>query len=171
MISTAQTALKNTIAHSATFQAMVGAVDAEAAKAKVFEDALPKPAGDSYTKTEYSNLRPFVIIGFSDDVESFTFVKTAQGGGAAECFRSTGNFRCDFQRNYPEGTNPADAQKGFRDQMSGIIEDMANLAETENMLAIIRFGLMGPFRVAEEQPNNLGDHMWATLSVDYGFQA
>ncbi|RMF87769.1 MAG: hypothetical protein D6741_20110, partial [Planctomycetota bacterium] len=54
------------LAACASFQAWVGAADSTAARASIYFDAIPPPAGSDYTRAELDGYRPWAIISTLD---------------------------------------------------------------------------------------------------------
>ncbi len=167
IIQVAQDLVCSTLSNCPTFQSLVGAVDATEALDKVFQDALPKPVAEAYTKQELINLRPYAIVAYEADIESWSYARIATGGSTDQCWRAQGSLRIEILRSTTSNLTPAQDAKSFREVASSIIQEMAAQYESGGIAADL-YGLQGPYRIADEQLEELGDHSWVIISVQFG---
>ena len=137
-ISLAQEHLRQTLAHSASWQAECNcAGDAAAAAERIYPNGLPKPEnGETHTKQELQSYRPYAIVYTA---EKDGFRKTADAGGTHFYYNPSGQLMVRINREAPEaaGDEPtADANNTFLNLLGKILDEMCDLAGTAGKLAI-----------------------------------
>lgn len=170
----AQDILKTTLANSAAFQVFVDADDATEAAQRIYHDAVPLPAAQSYTLDELNELRPYALL-FTDPSGGFRSDKVAMGDSSGDCWNSSGTLIMYLVRTVPaasEGaTNPlSDVDTSFRTIIGNVLADLAEMSETAGMLASRSFLVDGPYRNDPVKQKNEGDEQMAIVTIRWGLQ-
>ena len=157
--------LEQTLADSTAMRTFLGAANATEAKAKIFQDALPPPAAEEYTRAEMEALRPYVVLSTEDAFAKYRKVRIATG-----CWTSSGSIWAMVTRNVPEGETPEQAQQSFRTSIGSIIDELIVLGEdgTGTHLHFREIESEGPWRVALDELEAKGDNDWCVLRFSWG---
>lgn len=167
IIRIAQDAVASTLANCAAFQAMVGAADSVAAALKIYQDVLPKPATESYAKSDLIAMRPYAVVGLETGIEAWSYSRIAAGQMTSGCWEASGVFRIEIMKNANSAIDPALDMRAFIEEAGQIVFEMASQYETGGITAE-RYGVQGPYRIADEHLEELGDHLWIIISVYVG---
>jgi hypothetical protein len=166
---------KTTLGKCRAWQTWTGVGGTEAAAlARIYLDALPKPASNAETHTlaELQSYRPYIILTDGTD-GGFTMLKHAVGGG----FSQKGMIMAEINADVPTNiaNDLAAVRRAFRISLGNLLrsDDIANpglaeLAETPGCLAINRVEVIGPARTSEEDISELGDAQRAWLEIHWG---
>ena len=169
MIQDIQNLLRTTLAASSTFQSLVGAGNANAALARIYHDAWPKPASGqpSHSLAEITAIRPAAIV-YTDPDDGFVTERDAMGDDL--CWHQQGTVHAIIFRNVPDADkdNPSKVDTDFRVVIGGILADLIATSETAGYLACRRLTVDGPHRTAVEDLNAIGDAQAYDIRIDWG---
>jgi hypothetical protein len=149
-------AMKSLIAASSTFQTMVGAASAAAAKASIYLGAYT-PAG--------AIARPFALVS---SVSADRFSKTGLSGWV-----ENGSFKILIERDIAAGYQPDDRQNDaeleFRNLIGKLLEEIADLSCQPGYLVLRSIEITdGPYRYESKtgQPEVMGCWMAAEWGLE-----
>lgn len=161
--------MRTTLAASEAFQTLVGADDATEALARIYHDALPKPAsgGHSHSLAEMNELRPCAIVYTQVGQGGWQARRDAMGGG---CWDYSGTIVAVILRNVPveDKDNLQKVDTDFRTTVGNIVDDLIGLNETAGYLTMERIDAMGPYRTPVEELQSVGDAQAYELVVGWG---
>lgn len=174
IVNTPQQLLEDTLVACDEFLTWTGAANATAARARVYHEALPRPAsGVEYTLAELQAYRPFAII-YTADLGGWQARRVA-----TESFGVTGRVLLYLEQDTPSGlANDLDAlDEAFKESIGHIlaasdakpaISGLLDLAHQPGYLAIDQVILNGPGRSHPEDHQAIGDIVFASLEITYG---
>lgn len=161
--------LEDSLAACPAVRTFLGAGDATAAKARIYQDVLPPPTGtkEVHTQADMVALRPYVLLSSED-----AFSKYRQRRRATGCWIGSGSMWVKLARNVPSGETPEQAQVSFRTAVAAMIDELAALADngTAEYLAAIDIEAEGPYRVHQAEVEAHGDYDWVILRVSWGLE-
>lgn len=165
MIQDAQDLAAATLANCSAFQSLVAAADALGAAGKIYHDALPVPETDQYTADELDQLRPLALVYTREDVTGFRYARVGTG---ISCWNAAGQICIKIERGIAGNETPSGADRKFRVIAGQLVEQLAAQCEVAGRLASTAIEVSGPFRVSQEDVEELGDHQWIELILTWG---
>lgn len=147
---------------------MIKATDVWASlAATVYHHHLPEPANKvSHSRTELTNLRPFVML-WTNDRDGITWTRDTAGPDA--CAASDGELIMRFERNTPTSMTPAEAARDFENAIGRLCKGTAaapgliDLAGDPRYLPLVQLRLLEHSRTVPEKINDIGDAQRAYL--------
>lgn len=172
-ISQAQEVTRLTLAASATFQALTGAADANAALERIYHDNFPTAAaacdGGDYTADELNDIRPCARVWTSME-NGFRMQRTAAGSSGFE-FNDSGVVMVELWRNVPPAieNNDTEVDMTFKNLLGAIYEELGVLAGQGGYLAFQSLVMdEGPFRTHEDERPTKGYGQGVIFSLAWG---
>lgn len=172
--------LRNSLATCTAFRTWDGlSLSVEQAKNRIYFDALPPPAGPTYTKAELVALRPFALIYMSTS-DGVRFAQQSVGslGGS---YAASGTLIVRLERNFPSNVSAeadpgAAADRQFENMLGPLMRSddwnspgLLELAGQAGYLVIRELSLMaGPMRCDPKDAVGQGDCQAAFLEVKWG---
>ena len=165
-LSKAQDNLRTQLADSSEFRTLVGAANQAQALDDIYQDVLPDPAdGVEYTQAELIALRPYALIGMSDE-DGFSFEHVSTGTSYDFTPRST--LELWIVRDLPSGEDGTTADLTWRNIVLTIMEEIADLAGQAGYLAFTGIDLIALHRNHPDLEPTQGDNQLAMLRVVWG---
>jgi len=172
-LSTALETLRGMLAACGNFQALMGVVTPEAARARIYlASAVPAPAvpeGDGtqeYTPAQWENhLRPFCLV-YTAPTAGYRLARESRYG-----FADRGKLFIELESNAPAwaDTDPERADRQVLNRTGQIMIGLANRAGQAGNLDIAQIALAaGPSRERFEEVGGVGSYYWTLLELDWG---
>ena len=152
--------LQSLVAASSSFQGLVGAADAAAAKAHIYLTAAASPIA---AKRPFAMVRQVLENGFGYE---------AVGLGSSHDYREFGRLELLFAIDTPAGraANEGNAEAAFLNIIEPVLEDMDVLAGA-GYLAVRGLTVdIGPVHSHEAEDASEGDYWLARCLVDWGLE-
>lgn len=166
-LTLAEENLARTLAATARWQTILDADDATEALASIYIDALPTPRdGDNkplevFARAELEALRPFILIGQPPRASY------QAGRVATDTYAEAGSFVClfEFPVDEEDREDLSEAFRKIKNDLGVILKEMEAFSYLPGYLAIDRYQVDGPFRCEDDDVNDLGDHVFALVTV------
>lgn len=136
-LSISKERFSSSLANSSTFQAMVGAADATAARNRIYNDVVPElDYAKKYTKDELETLRPYAMVSIPDGQGVFRLFRT--GRGLTDGYVDNGTVHCQIARDIPPALVdlPEQAEEDFYNVIGQIFVDLVNASNGDGNLDI-----------------------------------
>lgn len=159
--------MRSLLAVSATFQTLRNAANATDAKVGIHLVSLPEPVdGHVYTLEELQAYRPFALIDFPDDGESFNSSRIAE-----TAYQDSGRLVMMLEAEVPDALakRPADAKIWFLNQVGAILTEMMAYSGDAGYLTVHTFRILrGPERSRDDVLSAEGDFFQVLLEIEWG---
>lgn len=174
-LTLAEENLARTIAGCARWQTIADAEDATEGLANIYIDALPTPRDEEevplevYSAEQLAELRPFALISQpprqSYRAERIGDASYGEAGSLVILF--------EFAVDAEDRDEISEAFRKIKNDLGVLLTEMQALAYEPGYLAIDRFQVDGPWRCEDDAVNDLGDHVFAIVTVYWngGLQA
>ncbi len=169
-----QTALE-TLADSAAFRTLVGAVTGDeaakraAARAEIHYEGFPDPAGgeEEYSSDEVDGYWPYAIVAL-DDTAGFSAVKVD-----TDCFEAEGRVWIMIGQLPLANDSRAEQDVKFKKLLGAIIDELIEMCGGQSddtlvsYLAFDRVDVLAIARDRDRLPDDVGEEQWATLALHF----
>ncbi len=164
-ISKVEEQLKESLSKSGTFQTLVSAGDAAAAKASIYYEDLADPADnkDSHDADELETYRPYAVV-FIEPGGNFGRREVAVG-----TFASFGRVSLLIVRTAENSPNRGDGDLDWLNVVGQILEDLEQLSETAGCLKFVESTIRdGPGRRELDEAPGQGEEQGARIDFQFG---
>lgn len=173
-LATVKDLLRTSLANCTAFREWDGAeYTVDEAKARIYFDALPPPAGAEYTVAELVALRPYAIVSLDEHGIEY------EHDASPSNYKVRGRLVVCLERAFPDVSAEADpiaaADRQFENMVGSLIRSgnpaspgLLDLSGTAGYLFIRRLALHGPYRVEAKDVRQLGDYQRCFLFIDWG---